>query len=124
MDIHMQLLRKGVKAKKKRIAGAGGGGGASPNLANTIVGAGSAKAGFNIPHSQAKLDIREIFSNGSSSYVSLSNPSGGTTVWQSIDVEDYVGTGIQGATNFVGGDFHQYDGPAKSFDCFGYFCNF
>ena len=106
MDIHMQLLRKGVKAKKKRLAG----GGSSPNLVNTIVGAGTAKSGYNIPHSQARVEIREIFSNGSNSYVTLPNPSGGTTQWASIDVEDYVATGIQGATNFNGQGFHQYDG--------------
>ena len=110
MSYYFLLGVKGIKAKKKRLAGSGGGGGASPNLVNTIVGAGAAKSGFNIPHSQAKLDIREIFSNGSSNNVSLSNPSGGTTVWSSIDVEDYVATGIQGATNFNGGAFHQYDG--------------
>tara|TARA_R100000005_G_C4976091_1_gene187464 strand:+ start:145 stop:819 length:675 start_codon:yes stop_codon:yes gene_type:complete len=110
MDIHMQLLRKGVKAKKKRLAGGGGGGGASPNLVNTIVGAGTAKSGYNIPHSQARVEIREIFSNGSNNFVTLPNPSGGTTTWAAIDVEDYVATGIQGATNFNGGNFHQYDG--------------
>lgn len=107
MSYYFLLGVKGIKAKKKRL-GSGSGGGTG--IVNPIEGAGAAKSGINIPHSQARLRIREIFTNGSSQVVSLTNPSGGTTTFHAVDIEDYVATGIQGATNFQGGSFAGFDG--------------
>lgn len=108
MSYYFLLGVKGIKAKKKRLAGSGGGGGTG--IVNPIEGAGASKSGFNIPHSQARVRITEVFTNGSSQVPALPNPAGGTTQFHGIDVEDYVATGIQGATNFNGGSFAGYDG--------------
>jgi len=108
MSYYFLLGVKGIKAKKKRLAGSGGGGGTG--IVNPVEGAGASKSGFNIPHSQARLRIREIFTNGSSQIATLPNPNGGTTVFFGRDIEDYVATGIQGASNFQGGSFAGFDG--------------
>lgn len=55
MDIHMQLIRKGVKAKKKRLAGGGGGGGSS--LIGTKLTACRAKAAPSVPINLATVGL-------------------------------------------------------------------
>lgn len=106
MSYYFLLGVKGIKAKKKRQASSVVG-----NIVNPIEGAGAAKSGFNIPHSQTRVRITEVFTNGTSQTATLPNPhQGGTTTFHGIDVEDYVATGIQGATNFQGGSFAGYDG--------------
>ena len=57
MDIHMQLIRKGVKAKKKRLAGAGGGGGGGGSLIGTKLTACRAKAAPSVPINLATVDL-------------------------------------------------------------------
>ena len=90
MDIHMQLLKKGVKAKKKRL---GGGGQVSPTqdfklaINNNI----SQSDYNNHTHSTVAITIRD--SNTGAFYAS---PSSGNIKWQSIPVEDFVATSIVG----------------------------
>ena len=60
MDIHMQLIRKGVKAKKKRLAGGGGGRGGS--LVGTKLIAFTSKAHPSVPNnfSSVEMTVRDI----------------------------------------------------------------
>tara|TARA_Y100000592_G_scaffold88220_1_gene143748 strand:- start:9999 stop:10646 length:648 start_codon:yes stop_codon:yes gene_type:complete len=60
MDIHMQLIRKGVKAKKKRLAGSGGGGGGS--LVGTKLIAMTSKALPSMPnnYSTVEMTVRDM----------------------------------------------------------------
>ena len=107
MSYYFLLGVKGIKARKKRLAGSGGGG---TGIVNPIEGAAAAKNNLNIPHSQAQVRIVEVFTNGGSQVASLPNPLGGTTAFHSQDVEDYVATGIRGASNHQGNGFANYDG--------------
>lgn len=57
MDIHMQLVRKGVKAKKKRLAAGGGGGG---GLVGTKLIAFTSKAGAPTNFSSVEMTVRDV----------------------------------------------------------------
>ncbi len=93
MDIHMQLLQKGVKAKKKRL---GGGAAPTPNFL-TSTNAGLSSAGFT--HSTIDVSIRDA--NTGIFYPNAGNIN--NFIWNKVPVDDMASTAIIGNSALAGG---------------------
>ena len=83
LAIHgMMLIKKGVKARKKRLAGGGGGGGINPGATKTAV----SNNNFNAGHTRSSADVTVIDMNTGAPF------NDGSNTWDRLSVDDFVAT--------------------------------
>jgi len=78
----MMLIKKGVKARKKRLAGGGGGGGINAGASKTVV----SNNNFNASHTRSSADITVTDMNTGLPF------NDGSNIWDRLSVDDFVAT--------------------------------